>query len=228
MATATVIHREVGTRSHESPFVSRVKPPEPFTLVLFGATGNFAGRKLLPALASLIESKYLPADFVIVGIGPRDKTDQALSADVQKDLAEFRKNVANTENADFIFHVVYQRSDFTTLEGMKGLAERVHALERESVRQSPVQSGHRLRKNNCGGKLEPRVRENGVGSESFCCASKSCQVSSLARQRKVSLSEAFSKRQTKRFGEFVGRLLLQLVYWGQRCPVFALPKAPGR
>ena len=33
--------------------------------------------------------------------------------------------------ADFLSHVFYQRSDFTTPEGMKGLAERLHSLEPE-------------------------------------------------------------------------------------------------
>ena len=64
-----------------------MKPPEPFTLVLFGATGDLAGRKLLPALSSLLHSKYLPQEFAIVGIGRRDKTDQAFRDDVRKDLA---------------------------------------------------------------------------------------------------------------------------------------------
>ena len=77
MTTATIIHPEARPQSQASPFVSRVKPPEPFTLVLFGATGDLAGRKLLPALSSLLHGKYLPPEFAIVGIGRRDKTDQA-------------------------------------------------------------------------------------------------------------------------------------------------------
>src|SRR5947208_4832634 len=130
MATATVVHPEGGVHAHESPFVSRVKTPEPFTLVLFGATGDLAGRKLLPALASLLQSEYLPAEFAIVGIGRREKTDQAFRADVQKDLAEFHKNASAKNGADFLSHVFYQRSDFTTADGMQGLADRLHSLER--------------------------------------------------------------------------------------------------
>ena len=75
-----------------------------------------------------MQSKYLPADFAIVGVGRRDKTDQAFRDDVQKDLAEFRKNASAADTAEFLSHVFYQRSDFTTAEGMKGLAERLHAL----------------------------------------------------------------------------------------------------
>src|SRR5207249_8269461 len=100
MATATLVHPESSTASQPSPFVSGVKPPEPFTLVLFGATGDLAGRKLLPALSNLLKSRYLPRDFAIVGIGRRDKTDQAFRDDVSKSLAEFRKGTSVEDAAD--------------------------------------------------------------------------------------------------------------------------------
>jgi glucose-6-phosphate 1-dehydrogenase len=131
MATATVVHPEARPQSEQSPFVSRVKPPEPFTFVMFGATGDLAGRKLLPALTGLFQSRYLPKEFAIIGIGRRDKTDEAFRADVQKHLAEFRKDAAPDTVADFLSRVFYQRSDFITSEGLKGLAQRVQDLERE-------------------------------------------------------------------------------------------------
>src|SRR5436189_2175299 len=86
MTTATITHPEAG--AHESPFVSRVKPPEPFTLVLFGATGDLAGRKLFPALQRLLQSKYLPQEFAIIGIGRRDLGDEEFRAAVRKSLSE--------------------------------------------------------------------------------------------------------------------------------------------
>src|SRR5204862_7850043 len=102
MTTATIVQPATGTQPPASPFVSRVKAPEPFTLVLFGATGDLAGRKLLPALASLLQSKYLPAEFAIVGIGRRDKTDQVFRDDVHKELAEFRTGDSAYEAADVL------------------------------------------------------------------------------------------------------------------------------
>jgi glucose-6-phosphate 1-dehydrogenase len=131
MTTGTVVQPAAGDHPQESPFVSRTKPPEPFTLVLFGATGDLAGRKLLPALAGLLKNRYLPEEFAIVGIGRRDKTDQVFRDDVQKDFAEFRRNASADDTRDFLAHVFYERSDFTTAQGMKGLAGRLHDLERE-------------------------------------------------------------------------------------------------
>ena len=119
MTTATLVHPEAGPHSQTSPFVSRVNPPEPFTLVLFGATGDLAGRKLLPALSGLLQNKYLPEEFAIVGVGRRDKTDQAFREDAKKDLAEFRKGEPADAAAGLPDQVFYQRSDFTTAEGMR-------------------------------------------------------------------------------------------------------------
>src|SRR5262245_58482371 len=129
MTKATVERPKKEAQS--SPFVSRTRPPEPFTLVLFGATGDLAARKLLPALASLWKNAYLPEDFAIVAIGRRDNTDQLFREDVKRDLAEFRSNEAAAGAQQFLSRVFYQRTEFTTLEGMKGLAARLLALERE-------------------------------------------------------------------------------------------------
>ncbi|MCI0740843.1 MAG: glucose-6-phosphate dehydrogenase [Gemmataceae bacterium] len=129
--TTTIVHPEVGVHTQDSPFVSRTKPPQPFTLVLFGATGDLAARKLLPALAGLLKNGYLPQAFAIVGVGRRDKTDQSFRADVQKALAQFRPHDSADDTAGFLAHAYYQRTDFTTDEGMTGLAVRVRDLERE-------------------------------------------------------------------------------------------------
>src|SRR5687768_17158457 len=42
---------------------------EPCAVVLFGATGDLARRKLIPALYNLARGGFLPAGFRVVGIG---------------------------------------------------------------------------------------------------------------------------------------------------------------
>lgn len=131
MTTAAIVHPETAERKQESPLISRTRPPEPFTLVLFGATGDLAGRKLLPALAGLLKNRYLPQEFAIVGIGRRDKTDQSFRDDVRKDLEQFRAHDSADDATGFLARVYYQRTDFTTKEGMKELAVRLGDLERK-------------------------------------------------------------------------------------------------
>ena len=55
----------------------RVIPVEPFDLVVFGATGDLAGRKLLPALFYRCAAGQLPAGARIVGVGRRALTTEA-------------------------------------------------------------------------------------------------------------------------------------------------------
>jgi glucose-6-phosphate 1-dehydrogenase len=96
-------------------------------------TGDLAGRKLLPALVNLWQGQYLPYDFAIVGVGRRDKTDNTFRAEVQKDIGALLKDhPASGGGLDqFLAHLFYQRSDFTTAEGMQGLARRIRDLETE-------------------------------------------------------------------------------------------------
>lgn len=114
MSTATLV------RPSASPFVAGVQPPEPFALVIFGATGDLATRKLWPALQSLWRGQFLPPDFVIVGVGRRDKSDEAL-----------RREVLTSGDSDFLAHVFYQRADVESDEAMRGLAGRVRELEKQ-------------------------------------------------------------------------------------------------
>ena len=51
------------------------KPPPPLALVVFGASGDLAARKLLPALAALADTGPLPDGFTVVGVARTEWTD---------------------------------------------------------------------------------------------------------------------------------------------------------
>lgn len=57
---------------------------EPCTFVIFGATGNLAHHKLLPALYHLDTAGRLSPDFTIVGVGRRDWDDEQWREEVKK------------------------------------------------------------------------------------------------------------------------------------------------
>src|SRR5215467_14092562 len=48
-------------------------PVRPTSLVIFGATGDLAHRKLLPALYNLAHEGQLPERFELIGVGRRDQ-----------------------------------------------------------------------------------------------------------------------------------------------------------
>jgi glucose-6-phosphate 1-dehydrogenase len=127
MATETITCKAQAT---VSPFVASVRPPEPFTLVIFGVTGDLAARKLLPAMYGLWRGSYLPSRFAIVGVGRRPKGDAALRADARKDLAEFGHEKPNDDCWNlFEEHLFYHQADFNTAEGVQRLRDRVREIE---------------------------------------------------------------------------------------------------
>ncbi len=59
----------------ENPLVEGLErlPVHPTSLVIFGATGDLAHRKLLPALYNLAHEGQLPERFEVIGVGRRDQ-----------------------------------------------------------------------------------------------------------------------------------------------------------
>jgi glucose-6-phosphate 1-dehydrogenase len=68
------------------------RTPEPATLVLFGGSGDLAGRKLLPALYNLALQRLLPASFAVVGAARRPTTDDAFRTELHDAVAQFSRN----------------------------------------------------------------------------------------------------------------------------------------
>src|SRR5689334_4933015 len=112
-----------------SPFVPHGRMPDPFTLVMFGATGDLAARKLFPAAFALARGQFLPADFIMVGVGRRGKDDSAFREDVRRSLKAAHADAPREEVDGFLSRVFYHRADFTTAEGLAGLGRRLGELE---------------------------------------------------------------------------------------------------
>src|SRR6266446_7162211 len=103
----------------EEPEVCRLgaarKPVEPCSIIIFGASGDLAARKLVPAFYHLYKEKQMPADFRIIGFARREKTDAAWRQELRQALAQFSrtKPVDDQVWQDFSRHVSYCRGDIT-------------------------------------------------------------------------------------------------------------------
>jgi glucose-6-phosphate 1-dehydrogenase len=64
--------------AQENPLVEGLErvPVHPTTLVIFGATGDLAMRRLLPALYNLAHEGSLPERFNLIGFSRRDRSDE--------------------------------------------------------------------------------------------------------------------------------------------------------
>ena len=82
------------TESLASPFLQTCDIPvqqlkiKPFTLVIFGGTGDLSKRKLLPTLFSIFRAGELPKEFAILGIARSKMTDEQYRDLIKKALQE--------------------------------------------------------------------------------------------------------------------------------------------
>src|SRR3989442_15736719 len=95
-----------------SPYAPRGRMPDPFTLVMFGATGDLAARKLFPAVFALARGQFLPAHFIVVGVGRRGKDDAAFREEGRRALAAGPGAAPRGEGDVFLGRVFYHPADF--------------------------------------------------------------------------------------------------------------------
>src|SRR5258708_11602376 len=67
------------------------RTPQPCALVIFGATGDLAARKIVPALYNLALQRLLPAAFAVVGAARATLTDEQFGESLHADLVKFSR-----------------------------------------------------------------------------------------------------------------------------------------
>jgi glucose-6-phosphate 1-dehydrogenase len=105
--------------------------PDPSILALFGATGDLAHRKVIPALYHLWRTNLLPVEFVLLALGRRPYDDDAFRDEVRGGLEEFSRALPLDEQAwrSFRERIRYQHLDFADAQGFDRLAKRLDELD---------------------------------------------------------------------------------------------------
>jgi len=77
----------------DNPFVQDIEEelPPPTSLVIFGATGDLAARKLLPAVYNLRRGGLLPEKFDVIGIGRRAGDHKRFRRHARDSIEEFSR-----------------------------------------------------------------------------------------------------------------------------------------
>lgn len=101
----------------------RPKLAEPCVMVIFGATGDLTGRKLLPALYNLAKDDQLPTHFACVGFARRDKDNQIFRAEMKEAVSNFSRTQPLDEQlwSTFQEQIFYHQSEFHDDEGYERL-----------------------------------------------------------------------------------------------------------
>jgi glucose-6-phosphate 1-dehydrogenase len=104
--------------------------PDPHTVVLFGATGDLARRRVFPALAALFARHKLPADWHLVALGRRAYDDASFRSEVADYLAQAGgPALAPGVVAAYLERITYLRGDLDDPGAYTALAERLADLE---------------------------------------------------------------------------------------------------
>jgi glucose-6-phosphate 1-dehydrogenase len=103
---------------------------EPFTLIIFGASGDLARRKLLPALFTLYASRRLPEPFAIVGVARTEMSEDDFRRRMREAVTEFGGVQPPSENvwerfARSLYYVPGDSKDPALYDRLKGLLEEI-------------------------------------------------------------------------------------------------------
>jgi len=107
-------------------------PHEPCAVVMFGASGDLAKRKLLPALYDLAVHACLAPRFRLLGFARSEMSDdQFRSITTQAITKKEGAGASEQKREDFVKQVRYFQGDYDNPESFRRLGERLEQLDRE-------------------------------------------------------------------------------------------------
>ncbi|MFL5805611.1 MAG: glucose-6-phosphate dehydrogenase, partial [Roseiflexaceae bacterium] len=98
------------------------RPPDPCTMVIFGATGDLTRRKLMPSLVALAAKGMLPQPFTVVGFAIEQWDDQRFRD-------ELRGEIEPGLWESFAANLFYLPGDFRDPAGYARLRERLDQID---------------------------------------------------------------------------------------------------
>jgi len=144
-------------------------------LVLFGATGDLAGRFLFPALAELQAEGELPTSFRIIGTGRDQWSDDRFRQHVATRLDEHAKDVAPDARDHLLRILCYWPLDV----GASNAGEQVRALLDTQARDSS------------GGALRPVAAYLALPPGLFVPAVRALDAAGLPRGSRIAIEKPF-------------------------------------
>lgn len=103
----------------------------PFALVVFGATGDLAQHKLVPALFSLFEQKRIGGQFFIVGFSRRGFTNKEFRSLVYDTIKQQGGNQNQKDWERFSKNIFYQQGIFNEKKGYEELIDKLNQFDRK-------------------------------------------------------------------------------------------------
>ena len=123
---------ETAVLEQHNPLVAGLErlPVAPTSLVIFGATGDLARRKLLPALYNLAHEGALPERFHLVGVARKDKAHEHYRSECEEAIRAFSRRTPDEDVLKHLLaHVRYVPGTFDDGEMYTKLGEVLDAFD---------------------------------------------------------------------------------------------------
>ena len=104
------------------------KVPSPCGLIIFGASGDLASRKILPSLYSLFVKDLLPSGFFVMGCARTEMDDSSFRNKIETIISE-NAQTKDPALSDFLKLCYYSQIDYSARTSYKDLLKRVIALD---------------------------------------------------------------------------------------------------
>jgi glucose-6-phosphate 1-dehydrogenase len=106
------------------------EPAPPCVLVIFGASGDLAKRKLIPALYNLSSSGFLAQEFAVLGVSRSEMTDETFRQKMSQDLHQFETGPVEPERVQWMSErLSYLQGDFDSAETFAKVAARLAEID---------------------------------------------------------------------------------------------------
>src|ERR1700692_4581144 len=122
---------EVAESSQSDAYYCEI-PNDPCVLVMFGASGDLARRKLLPALFDLARHQCLAPSFRLLVYGRTKMSDEDFRKSTDEALAKADKTGENgNRRSEFVNQLHYFSGSYDDPESYRRLAQRLDELDGE-------------------------------------------------------------------------------------------------
>jgi len=106
---------------------------EPTVFVIFGAGGDLASRKMVPALYNLFLDGWMPREYQILGVGHGEMNEEDYRAHLRKGVDNFSRRGRAEKDSwdDFASHVSFVSAELGESKAYQDMAKRLSVLDKD-------------------------------------------------------------------------------------------------
>ncbi len=185
--------------------VSRTIPVDTFDLVLFGATGDLASRKILPSLYRRFLAGQMPDDARVIGAARSEMTDAGFRKQVRAALEEF---VSEAKRDEATIAAFVKQCSYIPIDAM---GDGGWAQLKDEIRADAIKAFYFSVAPSLFGPLADKLRANGIAGPKCRLVVEKPFGTDLETAKKLNddLAASFDETQIYRIDHFLGKETVQ-------------------